>query len=88
MEKKYSHSWIFGCYCCPNDKKYASAEKISNLCGNRYRLINYIESRYYMTKNGKWLKSHVIHCDKCSNDENTFKIFSDKLIYCSGVFMT
>lgn len=83
----YSHSWIFGCSCAHINARYASAEKIYNRSGLKYKLINYVEARYYKS-GGKWLKSHVIHCKVCGRIPWMKYTFLDKPILCSGVFMT
>ena len=78
--RKYSHSWIFGCGCITKHIRYTHSEKIYNLAGNKYRLINFIESRYYyISSKKKWCKSHIIHCKSCINDEKMSLVYPSKM---------
>ena len=84
---KYSHSWIFGCHCAPINERYRLSERIYNRSGEKYKLINYIEARYFRSGR-KWCKNHIIHCKKCKPIKEIKHMFPEEMLFCSGVTMT
>lgn len=89
--RHYSHSWIFGCGCVSDKERYTKSEKIYNSAGDKYRLVGFVESRYYYIKKKnlkkKWYKYHVIHCENCSSNKDILTMYPKELICTSGVFM-